>query len=53
MPLDSGLIKKAVPFHDVLMAVSAPFTEAPRELFKTAAYISKINEVKTRITNKF
>jgi dipeptidyl aminopeptidase/acylaminoacyl peptidase len=43
MPLDSGLIKKAVPFHDVLMAVSAPFTEAPRELFKTAARFSNIS----------
>ena len=43
MPLDSGLIKKAVPFHDVLMAVAAPFTEAPRELFKTAARFSNIS----------
>ena len=43
MPLDSGLIKKAVPFHDVLMAVTAPFTEAPRELFKTAARFSNIS----------
>jgi dipeptidyl aminopeptidase/acylaminoacyl peptidase len=42
MPLDSGLIKKAVPFHDAVMAVSAPFTEAPRELFKTAARFSNI-----------
>ena len=43
MPLDSGLIKKAVPFHDAVMAVSAPFTEAPRELFKTAARFSNIS----------
>ena len=43
MPLDSGLIKKAVPFHDAVMAISAPFTEAPRELFKTAARFSNIS----------
>ena len=43
MPLDSGLIKKAVPFHDAVMALSAPFTEAPRELFKTAARFSNIS----------
>ena len=43
MPLDSGLIKKAVPFHDAVMAIEAPFTEAPRELFKTAARFSNIS----------
>jgi len=34
-PLDSGLIKKDVPFHDAIFALSAPFTSAPKELFKT------------------
>lgn len=43
MPLDSGFIKKAVPFHDAVIAISAPFTEAPRELFKTAARFSNIS----------
>lgn len=43
MPLDSGLIKKAVPYHDAVMAVSAPFNEAPRELFKTATRFSDIS----------
>ena len=43
MPLDSGLIKKAVPFHDAVMAISAPFTEVPRELFKTATRFSDIS----------
>ncbi|MEY4552356.1 MAG: hypothetical protein RL099_684, partial [Bacteroidota bacterium] len=43
VPLDSGFIKKAVPFHDVVMAISAPFTEAPRELFKTVARFSNIS----------
>ncbi|TAF53072.1 MAG: S9 family peptidase [Sphingobacteriia bacterium] len=35
MPLDSGLIKKNVPFHDAVYALSAPFTGSPKELFKT------------------
>lgn len=34
-PLDSGLIKKNVPFHDVVFQLSAPFTSTPKELFKT------------------
>ncbi|TZF82987.1 S9 family peptidase [Pedobacter sp. BS3] len=34
-PLDSGLIKQKVPFHDVVYALSAPFTGPPKELFKT------------------
>ena len=34
-PLDSGLIKKEVPFHDAVYALSAPFTGLPQELFKT------------------
>ncbi|MFC3562129.1 alpha/beta hydrolase family protein [Pedobacter jamesrossensis] len=34
-PLDSGLIKKNVPFHDAVYALSAPFTGAEKELFKT------------------
>ena len=42
LPLDSGLIKKAVPFHDAVMAIAAPFNEAPKELFKTAARFSNI-----------
>ncbi len=34
-PLDSGLIKKQVPFHDAVYALVAPFTGSPKELFKT------------------
>ncbi|MBB2145483.1 prolyl oligopeptidase family serine peptidase [Pedobacter sp. LMG 31464] len=34
-PLDSGLIKKNVEFHDAVLALAAPFTSAPKELFKT------------------
>jgi dipeptidyl aminopeptidase/acylaminoacyl peptidase len=35
MPLDSGLIKKKAEYRDIVYAQSAPFTEQPRELFKT------------------
>ncbi len=35
MPLDSGLIKKQVEFHDAVYALSAPFTGTEKELFKT------------------
>lgn len=34
-PLDSGLIKKEVPHHDVVYALAAPFTGAPKELLRT------------------
>jgi len=34
-PLDSGLIKKKVNFHDAVFALSAPFAGTPKELFKT------------------
>ncbi|WP_443937886.1 prolyl oligopeptidase family serine peptidase [Pedobacter sp. MW01-1-1] len=34
-PLDSGLIKKDVPFHDAVFALSAPFNGTEKELFKT------------------
>lgn len=35
MPLDSGLIKKNVEYHDAVYALSAPFTGEAAELFKT------------------
>ena len=35
VPLDEGLIKKEVPFHDAILALSAPFTGEAKELFKT------------------
>jgi dipeptidyl aminopeptidase/acylaminoacyl peptidase len=34
-PLDSGIMKKQVPYHDGVYALSAPFTGSPKELFKT------------------
>ena len=35
-PLDSGLIKKAMAFHDAVYALPAPFTGEAKQLFKTA-----------------
>ncbi|MHA8051219.1 prolyl oligopeptidase family serine peptidase [Aquirufa sp. ROCK-SH2] len=35
MPLDSGLIKKQVEFHDAVYALKAPFVSEAKELFKT------------------
>lgn len=35
MPLDSGLIKTKVDFHDAVFALAAPFNGQPKELFKT------------------
>jgi dipeptidyl aminopeptidase/acylaminoacyl peptidase len=35
MPLDSGLIKKNVEYHDVVYAQAAPFKTEKQELFKT------------------
>lgn len=35
MPLDSGLIRKQVEYHDAVYAISAPFTGPEKELFKT------------------
>jgi len=35
MPLDSGMIRKKMDHHDVIYSLPAPFTEQPKELFKT------------------
>lgn len=35
MPLDSGLIKKQVDYHDAVYSLSAPFAGDAKELFKT------------------
>jgi dipeptidyl aminopeptidase/acylaminoacyl peptidase len=42
MPLDSGLIKKQVPFHDAVYALHAPFAGAAKELFKTVGRFSNV-----------
>jgi len=41
MPLDSGIMKMNLPYHDVIMALSAPFTGSPKELFKTSTRYSE------------
>jgi len=41
LPLDSGIMKKNVPYHDVVMALTAPFTGSPKELFKTTTRYSR------------
>jgi dipeptidyl aminopeptidase/acylaminoacyl peptidase len=35
-PLDSGLIKNKMDYHDVVYQLPAPFTAAPKELFRTS-----------------
>lgn len=42
MPLDSGLIKKPVEYHDAVYAQKAPFTSEPELLFKTKMRYSGI-----------
>ena len=41
--MDSGIIKKNVPYHDAIYSVSAPFTDAPKELFKTKTRYNRTN----------
>jgi len=36
LPLDSGMIKKNVPFHDEVYAITAPFNSTAKAIFKTA-----------------
>jgi dipeptidyl aminopeptidase/acylaminoacyl peptidase len=43
MPLDSGLIKTKVDFHDAVFALSAPFSGQPKELFKTQMRYRAVN----------
>jgi dipeptidyl aminopeptidase/acylaminoacyl peptidase len=42
MPLDSGFMKKQVPFHDAVYALSAPFAGEVKELFKTKGRFSNV-----------
>ncbi|MBB5639181.1 dipeptidyl aminopeptidase/acylaminoacyl peptidase [Pedobacter cryoconitis] len=42
-PLDSGLIKKQVPFHDAVYALNAPFFGEAKELFKTQNRYRSVN----------
>jgi len=49
MPLDSGLIKKKVDYHDAAYTLSAPFTGAPKELVKTAMRMYGLDDVSSDI----
>ena len=42
-PLDSGLIKTKMEFHDAVYALSAPFAAQPKELFKTKMRFRGVN----------
>lgn len=44
-PLDSGLIKKKMDFHDAAYILAAPFTGSPRELVKTAERMYTISDI--------
>ena len=44
-PLDSGLIKKKMDYHDAAYILAAPFTGAPKELVKTAERMYNVTDV--------
>jgi dipeptidyl aminopeptidase/acylaminoacyl peptidase len=46
-PLDSGLIKKKIDFHDAAYTLAAPFTGNAKELVKTAQRMYSITDVTT------
>jgi dipeptidyl aminopeptidase/acylaminoacyl peptidase len=44
-PLDSGLIKNKMEYHDVAYTLSAPFTATPKELVKTAQRMYNVTDI--------
>ncbi|CAN5887256.1 S9 family peptidase [soil metagenome] len=48
-PLDSGLIKKDVEFHDAVYALSAPFSGSAKQLVKTAMRAGSIADIDDEI----
>ncbi len=48
-PLDSGIMKKKVNFHDAAYTLSAPFTSAPKEIAKTEMRMFGITDVSNDI----
>ena len=44
-PLDSGLIKKKMDYHDVAYILAAPFAAGPRELVKTPERMYNVTDV--------
>lgn len=43
MPLDSGMIRNKMDYHDAVYALTAPFNGAPKELLKTQMRFRNIN----------
>lgn len=48
-PLDSGLIKKKVDYHDAAYTLAAPFTAAPKQLAKTVWRMNGIRDVNSNL----
>lgn len=48
-PLDSGLIKKKVDFHDAAYTLAAPFTGTAKELVKTAWRMFGVRDVNSNL----
>ncbi|MEP6713276.1 MAG: prolyl oligopeptidase family serine peptidase [Ferruginibacter sp.] len=44
-PLDSGMIKNKMDYHDAAYVLAAPFTGGPRELVKTAERMYNVNDI--------
>ena len=44
-PLDSGLIKKKMDYHDAAYILAAPFSGGPKELVKTAERLYNVTDV--------
>ncbi len=44
-PLDSGLIKNKMDYHDAAYILAAPFTGGPRELVKTAGRMYNVSDI--------
>lgn len=45
VPLDSGLIKKDIPYHDALVTIDAPFNTQPATLLQTPLRLNNVNFV--------
>ncbi len=46
-PLDSGMIKNKMDYHDAAYTLAAPFTDAKKELVKTAERMYNVTDVTT------
>ena len=46
-PLDSGLIKNKMDYHDAAYTLAAPFTGSPKELAKTAQRMYNVSDLTT------